>query len=111
MVVADGRRTRPDIVFTRQRLAVFIDGCFWHCCPDHGRSPTTNTGYWSPKLAGNVDRDELQNEALAADGWMVLRIWEHVEIQEAFRQIGETVMRLRAGATIGDGEVVQGKGY
>ncbi|WP_268968304.1 very short patch repair endonuclease [Tomitella gaofuii] len=96
-VVTRGRRARPDIAFTRQRLAVFIDGCFWHCCPEHGRSPTINTGYWSPKLARNVERDKLQTEALVADGWVVLRIWEHVSVEAAFREIADEVSRLRDG--------------
>lgn len=74
---AGGRTIRVDIVFTRRRLAVFVDGCFWHGCPDHGRSPRSNKEYWTAKLARNAERDSSTNEALAAAGWHVLRLWEH----------------------------------
>lgn len=73
----NGKLVRPDIAFTRQRVAVFIDGCFWHCCPEHGRQPGVNGEYWSPKLAGNVERDQRQTAALQTNGWTVLRFWEH----------------------------------
>ena len=73
-----GVRVRPDIVFTRRRLAVFIDGCFWHRCPEHGTLPRVNSHYWGPKLEGNVARDQRVDHALRAAGWTVLRIWEHV---------------------------------
>ncbi|WP_241153785.1 very short patch repair endonuclease [Nocardioides pantholopis] len=74
---------RPDIVFTRAKVAVFVDGCFWHCCPDHGRPPTQNTGYWGPKLARNVERDRLYDSALREAGWSLVRVWEHVPVTEA----------------------------
>jgi DNA mismatch endonuclease (patch repair protein) len=77
------KRARPDIVFTRQRLAIFIDGCFWHACPEHGRKPTKNQQYWSPKIARNVQRDEEQTTALKTEGWKVLRIWAHTPAAEA----------------------------
>lgn len=67
------RTVRPDIVFTRQHLAVFVDGCFWHCCPIHGTRPKANTGYWRPKLERNVERDRIVNEQLRSAGWAVLR--------------------------------------
>ncbi|PZF02828.1 very short patch repair endonuclease [Curtobacterium sp. MCLR17_040] len=70
-------RTRADVVFTRQRVAVFIDGCFWHGCPAHGTTPKTNTDYWGPKLARNRERDADTTVALQASGWTVLRFWEH----------------------------------
>lgn len=72
-----GRTVRPDIVFGPARLAVFVDGCFWHCCPEHGTQPGSNTSYWGPKLARNVERDREVNEALVQAGWTVLRGWEH----------------------------------
>lgn len=74
---APGRSVRPDIVFTRARVAVFVDGCFWHCCPEHGTKPRSNSDYWGPKLARNVARDRAVDGALAADGWVVVRGWEH----------------------------------
>jgi DNA mismatch endonuclease (patch repair protein) len=86
-----GARVRPDIVFTRRRLAVFIDGCFWHRCPEHGTSPRANTHYWGPKLERNVARDQRVDQALRAAGWTVLRIWEHVPPAEAAAQIFATL--------------------
>jgi len=72
-----GRAVRPDVVFTRRRLAVFVDGCFWHSCPEHGRRPTANAAWWEEKLGRNSDRDAQQQAALQAAGWEVLRFWEH----------------------------------
>lgn len=87
-------RTHVDIAFTKRRLAVFIDGCFWHSCPDHGSSPRSNTSYWEPKLAANVARDRRVDAALGSDGWTVLRIWEHEQrghaadlVEDVIRQI------------------------
>lgn len=76
----DGRLIRPDIAFTRRRLAIFIDGCFWHSCPQHGRKPSVNQDYWSPKLDGNSNRDIEQTAALQSAGWTVLRFWEHEDL-------------------------------
>jgi DNA mismatch endonuclease (patch repair protein) len=81
------RRVRPDIVFTARKVAVFVDGCFWHCCPQHGRQPTVNSGYWSPKLQRNVERDRLADAALQDDGWTVIRIWEHQHLDEAITKV------------------------
>lgn len=75
------RTVRPDIVFTRYRVAVFVDGCFWHCCPIHGTSPRSNAEYWGPKLEGNVARDRAVNEQLRNAGWTVIRAWEHEPVQ------------------------------
>lgn len=73
-----GRRAvRPDFAWIGRRIAVFVDGCFWHSCPRHGRPPKTNLDYWVPKLARNVERDREQTAALEALGWTVLRAWEH----------------------------------
>lgn len=68
---------RPDIIFPRQKLAVFVDGCFWHGCPEHAVSPKSNIEFWSRKLGGNIERDGIINAKLASEGWRVLRIWEH----------------------------------
>lgn len=76
-------KPRPDIVFTRARVAVFVDGCFWHCCPLHGNSPEQNSTYWQPKLARNVQRDREYDDALASAGWTVVRVWEHVGVGDA----------------------------
>ncbi|MFI6566822.1 very short patch repair endonuclease [Streptomyces sp. NPDC050534] len=83
----EGAKPRPDIVFTRARVAVFVDGCFWHCCPEHGRKPGVNGGYWGPKLERNVARDRAANEALTAAGWTVVRVWEHEVPEEAVERI------------------------
>ena len=74
---AGGIKVRPDIVFPRQRVAVFVDGCFWHGCPVHGRQPKVNDWYWGPKLARTKQRDDLARAVLTAEGWRVLRAWEH----------------------------------
>ncbi|MFI6375769.1 very short patch repair endonuclease [Streptomyces sp. NPDC050546] len=83
----EGARPRPDIAFTRARVAVFVDGCFWHCCPEHGRQPGVNGGYWGPKLERNVARDRAADVALAAAGWSVVRVWEHEDPDVAAARI------------------------
>ncbi|OLT16282.1 very short patch repair endonuclease [Serinicoccus sp. CUA-874] len=80
-------RSRGDIVFTRRRLVVFIDGCFWHGCPEHATPPKTNTEWWTGKLAANVARDRRVDSALTALGWKVLRVWEHEALQKAVHRI------------------------
>ncbi|GAA1082841.1 very short patch repair endonuclease [Kitasatospora arboriphila] len=70
------RRT-ADLVFRPVRVAVFIDGCFWHGCPEHFVPPKTNPAYWESKIGGNVTRDRDTDERLAEEGWLVLRFWEH----------------------------------
>lgn len=70
-------RFRPDLVFIGKRVAVFIDGCFWHQCPLHGVMPKGNHAFWKTKLDGNVARDLETTRMLVAEGWEVLRIWEH----------------------------------
>ncbi|AZC14464.1 very short patch repair endonuclease [Microbacterium sp. ABRD28] len=70
-------RSRADIVFTRRRIAIFIDGCFWHGCPLHGTTPRANADYWVPKLARNTARDTETTATLTQAGWHVLRYWEH----------------------------------
>jgi DNA mismatch endonuclease, patch repair protein len=82
-----GARVRPDIAFTARRVAVFVDGCFWHCCPQHGSQPANNTWYWEPKLARNVERDRAADTALAAAGWRVVRVWEHESLEGAIATV------------------------
>lgn len=67
----------PDFVFPEVRLAVFIDGCFWHCCPKHGEIPGSNSAFWAKKLDANHRRDRLVNRTLSKQGWRVIRIWQH----------------------------------
>lgn len=78
-------RMRPDVVFTRRRVAVFVDGCFWHSCPEHQHVPRSNLDYWLPKFASNAERDRRVDAALEIEGWTVLRIWEHVSVEDAVR--------------------------
>jgi DNA mismatch endonuclease, patch repair protein len=85
------RRVRPDIAFTRRKVAVFVDGCFWHACPDHGGRPKNNDWYWSPKLAKNVERDRAADAALAQAGWTVVRLWEHVPLDDAVTAVVDAV--------------------
>jgi DNA mismatch endonuclease, patch repair protein len=87
LVLDGGRRVRPDIAFTARRVAVFVDGCFWHACPRHGRRPAVNDWYWTPKLARNVERDRAADEALAAAGWQVVRVWEHESLEQAMAAV------------------------
>ena len=68
---------KPDFIFPKQRLALFVDGCFWHGCPKHGRKPDSNQHYWLAKLRGNKCRDGKVNRLLRDRGWKVLRLWEH----------------------------------
>ena len=77
-----GLRRTADIVFTRVRLAVFIDGCFWHGCPEHYERPETNREYWDLKVTRNRERDVEINAALIVHGWHVLRFWEHDAISD-----------------------------
>jgi DNA mismatch endonuclease (patch repair protein) len=78
-----GARVRPDIAFPARRVAVFVDGCFWHVCPEHGHDPAVNEWYWAPKLRRTVERDRTADAALAEAGWQVVRVWEHVPLTEA----------------------------
>jgi DNA mismatch endonuclease, patch repair protein len=82
-VAVGGIRTAPDIVFQRQRVAVFVDGCFWHGCPTHATSPRANADYWLPKLARNRERDSQITHELEAAGWRVIRVWEHQDVETA----------------------------
>jgi DNA mismatch endonuclease (patch repair protein) len=87
----DSVRVRPDIAFTRRRVAVFVDGCFWHLCPVHGRQPKVNDWYWGPKLLRTVERDKAATRALEAARWVVIRIWEHEPVDEAADRIASVL--------------------
>ncbi len=104
-----GSRVRPDIAFTARRVAIFVDGCFWHACPQHGTRPVANTWYWGPKLQRNVERDRAADAALAAAGWQVVRIWEHESVDSAVAAVttalgesGATMPVAASGAKIPD---------
>ena len=85
-------RARGDLVFTRARVVVFVDGCFWHRCPQHATSPRHNGEWWRAKLDANVARDRATDRRLADAGWRVVRIWEHEALNDA-------VARIRAELT------------
>ncbi|MBF4997912.1 very short patch repair endonuclease [Nocardia sp. BSTN01] len=72
-----GLRRRADLVFPRRKVAVYVDGCFWHRCPEHATYPKNNAEWWAEKLAGNVARDRDTDARLTAAGWLVVRVWEH----------------------------------
>lgn len=99
------RLVRPDIVFTKARVAVFVDGCFWHCCPEHGSRPATNQDYWEPKLDKNVARDQRVNAGLKRAGWTVLRFWEHVPVERAVMSIGAAVLERSGSSRLSAGTV------
>ncbi|WP_072691713.1 very short patch repair endonuclease [Rhodococcus marinonascens] len=85
------RRHRADLVFTRAKVAVFIDGCYWHGCPEHHRQPSANADYWAAKVAGNRDRDAQVSARLVDEGWTVLRFWEHENPTDVAAQVVEVV--------------------
>lgn len=97
LVRAGGVKVHPDVVFTKARVAVFVDGCFWHGCPEHQVVPKSNRDYWVPKLRRNVERDRAAEDALAAEGWTVVRVWEHEDGASAGRRIKDLVTANRAG--------------
>lgn len=89
-------RQRADLVFPGPRLAVFVDGCFWHACPEHPRTPRTNVEWWTAKLQRNVARDRQTDADLAEAGWAVVRVWEHETAELAADRV-EALLQLRAG--------------
>ncbi|MCF7552176.1 very short patch repair endonuclease [Pseudonocardia sp. WMMC193] len=97
---------RPDIVLTRAKLAVFVDGCFWHRCPEHGTIPKNNREWWLEKLDGNVLRDRRKDGELSALGWNVLHVWEHEPVAVAADRIEalwrESTGRGRVGRSLGE---------
>lgn len=87
-------RSRADIVFTKKKLAVYIDGCFWHGCPVHATIPKSNADYWVPKLKRNVERDRETTSKLESLGWVVLRFWEHEDVEEIVHSIRRSLASL-----------------
>jgi DNA mismatch endonuclease, patch repair protein len=86
-----GVRARPDVVFGGARVAVFMDGCFWHGCPEHFYVPATNPEFWASKIEANRKRDRRTDEVLAAAGWRVIRVWEHERAGLAANRIARAV--------------------
>lgn len=89
-------RRSIDIAFTRARVAVFLDGCFWHGCPQHHTVASANAKFWADKVAGNRARDRDTDERLAEAGWVSVRIWEHEDPVEAADRVRE-IVRARRG--------------
>jgi DNA mismatch endonuclease (patch repair protein) len=85
--VPGDRRRRIDIAFTRRKVAVFVDGCFWHRCPIHYVAPHANAVFWDTKIQGNTRRDAETTTLLEKEGWLVFRFWEHEEPSEITEQI------------------------
>jgi len=79
---------RPDFMFRSAKVALFVDGCFWHGCPLHATKPAQNAAFWNKKLSANVTRDAVHTRALQAAGWIVLRVWEH-ELSDAGAVAGQ----------------------
>lgn len=91
--------TRPrrtiDVAFTRAKVAVFVDGCFWHGCPEHGTWPRSNAQWWATKIGRNRERDADTDAVLAAAGWTVVRLWEHESPEAALAEVAAEVARAR----------------
>jgi DNA mismatch endonuclease, patch repair protein len=88
-----GVRRRADVAWVGRRIAVFVDGCFWHACPRHGTTPSKNSGYWAPKLARNVERDRHTDRIAGEQGWTVIRIWEHEHPSVAADKVEDVLTR------------------
>jgi DNA mismatch endonuclease (patch repair protein) len=92
-------RRRADLTFTPKRVVVFVDGCFWHACPEHATSPKNNGAWWAEKLKLNVERDRETDGVLRLAGWNVIRIWEHEDPDLAVHRVVEA---LTAGTQLSD---------
>jgi DNA mismatch endonuclease (patch repair protein) len=87
--------TRADILFRRVKIAVFVDGCFWHSCPKHFSVPTTNCSWWKEKLQSNHNRDVKLTLRLRSQGWIVIRVWEHEDMASAANWIARKIQERR----------------
>ncbi|NBD09109.1 DNA mismatch endonuclease Vsr [Corallococcus sp. c25j21] len=90
---------RPDVALPASRVAVFIDGCFWHGCPFHYARPRSREEFWSAKLAANIDRDARQSALLEEAGWRVVRIWEHEVVEELASAVDRVERAVRGGGS------------
>lgn len=82
---------RADIVFPRAKVAVFVNGCFWHGCPTHYIPPKTNLGYWIPKIQRNIERDAETFVRLRSEGWLVIPIWEHQDLERTAEKVATRI--------------------
>jgi DNA mismatch endonuclease, patch repair protein len=92
-----GMRRTADLLFRPTRVAVFVDGCFWHGCPEHFVLPKTNRDYWTEKISRNVQRDRDTDARLEGEGWLVLRFWEHQPPEAAAAEVVTAVRERRGG--------------
>jgi DNA mismatch endonuclease, patch repair protein len=90
-----GQKRRADLVFPTERIAVYVDGCFWHGCPTHATWPKTNADWWREKLEANRARDASTDAQLRAHGWTVVRVWGHEPVQDAAERVADEVRRAR----------------
>ena len=97
--VLPGLRRRADVVFRKERVAVFVDGCFWHGCPEHGTWPKKNAEWWREKIEANVARDRDTDARLEQEGWVVVRVWAHESPEEAADFVEQLVRRRRGAAS------------
>lgn len=88
---------RADIVFVRAKVAVFVDGCFWHSCPTHATVPKTNRAFWVDKLGRTVERDRAVDARLSAEGWVVVHVWEHERAEDASARIESELAEIALG--------------
>lgn len=94
-----GMLRRADIVFGPAKVAVYVDGCFWHSCPTHATIPKSNREWWADKLAANVRRDRDTDRQLKDAGWLAIRVWEHEDMDSAAEQIAVLIERRRRDAS------------
>lgn len=95
-IATRNRRVVVDVAFPARRLAVFVDGCFWHSCPLHGTRPISHGDYWSWKLARNTERDSIVDGELRESGWSVVRIWEHEPADQVVSRVKTELMNVPA---------------
>ena len=93
--IGPNHRRRVDVVFPRAKVAVFVDGCFWHSCPEHGTIPKNNREWWQAKMQANVTRDRETDRQLTAAGWTVVRVWEHEDPGSAASAVQCIVVEAR----------------
>jgi DNA mismatch endonuclease, patch repair protein len=94
-----GTRRTADIAFTTEKVAVFVDGCFWHGCAMHGHIPLRNESFWSAKIIRNKQRDAEVDQSLIEAGWAVIRVWEHESIDDALRVVATRIRERRGVAS------------
>jgi len=97
-----GLRSRADVIFGPEKVAIYVDGCFWHSCPEHGSMPKANAEFWKQKLERNRQRDGEANAALRERGWAVVRVWEHEEVDEAADRVEDVLRERRRKRALGD---------